>query len=110
MARGGSRKGAGRKPGSATTKTREIAERVMAEGLSPLEVMLDAMRYFHGVGRKAEADEGGPCKAAAEAYGAGAAVAKDAAPFVHPKLASIEHNNGDGEPFKIVVTSAQAEY
>ena len=110
MARGGSRQGAGRKAGSATVRTREIADRLSQTGVSPLEVMLDAMRYFHSVARQAEADGGGPCKAAAEAYGAGASIAKDAAPFVHPKLASIEHNNGDGEPFKIIVTSAQAAY
>ncbi|MFP3637303.1 hypothetical protein SB677_21350, partial [Bacillus sp. SIMBA_033] len=41
--RGGARKGAGRKPGAATKKTREIADKTAAEGITPLEVMLRAM-------------------------------------------------------------------
>ena len=42
--RGGARKNAGRKAGAATTKTREIADKAMAEGISPLEYMLQVMR------------------------------------------------------------------
>ena len=42
--RGGPRKGAGRKPGAATKKTRLIAEEAMAEGITPLEFMLNVMR------------------------------------------------------------------
>ncbi len=80
MARGGSRKGAGRKPGSATAKTREIADRIMAEGLSPLEVMLTAMREH----------------AKAKRWDFAAGIAKDAAPYVHPKLASVEMTGKDG--------------
>jgi hypothetical protein len=40
----GARKGAGRKAGSLTIKTRAIAEQAVAEGITPLEVMLRAMR------------------------------------------------------------------
>jgi hypothetical protein len=36
MNRGGKRAGAGRKPGSLTKKTREIAERAAADGITPL--------------------------------------------------------------------------
>jgi hypothetical protein len=35
--RGGKRPGSGRKKGSATKKTREIADRAAAEGITPLE-------------------------------------------------------------------------
>lgn len=42
--RGGARKGAGRKAGSATIKTREIANGAAAAGLTPLEYMLEVMR------------------------------------------------------------------
>lgn len=73
---GGKRPGAGRKPGVATKKTRDIAERALADGITPLEVMLEAMRMHVNAGRWDDA----------------AAVAKDAAPFVHPKLSSIEAN------------------
>lgn len=59
--------------------------------------MLDAMRYFHGIALKAVDDSGGlPTKEAADAHASGATIAKDAAPFMHPKLASIEHSGPDG--------------
>lgn len=72
MAHGGSRPGAGRKVGSLTTKTREIAEKAADGGLMPLEYMLQRLR-----------DETLDSDARFEA-------AKQAAPYVHPKLSSIE--------------------
>ena len=44
VAKGGYRAGAGRKKGAATVRTREIANELVREGLTPLEVMIDAMR------------------------------------------------------------------
>jgi hypothetical protein len=77
---GGARKGAGRKPGSATKKTRAIADKAAAEGITPLEVMLEAMNAFRSAGDLEKA----------------ASFAKDAAPYIHPKLAAIEHTGADG--------------
>lgn len=74
MARGGKRIGSGRKPGTATRKTREIADKAAAEGVTPLEVMLRAMREHF----------------AAERWDDAATVAKDAAPYIHPRLANID--------------------
>src|SRR5512144_3006852 len=71
--RGGRRPGAGRKPGSATRKTREIAERAAAEGITPLEVMLADMRSKYAAG---------DLDAAADR-------ARDCAPYLHPRLSSI---------------------
>ena len=110
MARGGSRKGAGRKPGSATVRTREIAERLSQTGASPLEVMLDAMRYFHdrAISELRECGSAGS-KTVAEAFASAATIAKDAAPFLHPKLSSIEHSGPDGGdiPFTFVLDRAE---
>ena len=72
MSRGGKRQGAGRKPGATTTKTREIADKAAAGGITPLEFMLSVLR-----------DESAPTDARFEA-------AKQAAPYIHPKLSSIE--------------------
>lgn len=47
MPRGGYRPGAGRPPGASAAKSRAIAERAIAEGITPLEVMLDNMRFYH---------------------------------------------------------------
>jgi hypothetical protein len=78
--RGGKRPGAGRKAGSATKKTREIADKAAAAGVTPLEVMLEAMNSFRESGDLEKA----------------AGFAKDAAPYIHPKLAAIEHTGKDG--------------
>lgn len=73
MALGGKRPGAGRKPGSATKRTREIAEKASTEGITPLEVMIKAMRTADAEGNAREA----------------AFYANMAAPYVHPRLASV---------------------
>jgi hypothetical protein len=82
---GGKRKGAGRKAGSVTKKTRKIAERAIEEGITPLEVMIKAMHDYFATGDWIRA----------------AAIAKDCAPYVHPKLSSIEHAGKDGGPLVI---------
>lgn len=74
MAHGGARNGAGRKPSSLTTKTREIAEKAVEGGITPLDYMLTLLR-----------DEGQPSAVRFEA-------AKAAAPFVHPKLSTVQAN------------------
>lgn len=87
--RGGPRKGAGRPKGSATKRTREIADRAAAEGITPLEYMLQVMRD--------ESEHEDPrVQIAREAMRFEAA--KAAAPYMHPRLAAVEHTGRDGEP------------
>ena len=86
MPRGGKREGAGRKKGSKTTRTQEVALRAIEEGITPLEVMLGAMR---------EAWERSDKDGAAR-------FARDAAPYVHPRLAAVEHTGKDGQPIELV--------
>lgn len=70
---GGRRPGAGRKPGSTTKRTREIAEAIAkGEAETPLEFLLNVMR-------NAEEDMARRIDAA-----------KAAAQYVHPKLSSVE--------------------
>ena len=68
--RGGKRPGAGRKPG--VSDKAKIAAQVVASGLSPLDFMLGVLR-----------DESQPFERRQD-------MAKAAAPYVHPKLASLE--------------------
>src|SRR5262245_23529539 len=86
---GGKRNGSGRKrgkAGAATTKTRQIADREAASGkVLPLEAMLDAMRAHHAAGRLDEA----------------ATVARDAAPYIHPKLTSVQVSGNADSPVPI---------
>lgn len=85
--RGGPRKGAGRPKGSATRRTREIADRAAAEGITPLEYMLQVMRD--------ESEHEDPrVQIALNAMRFEAA--KAAAPYMHPRLAAVEHSGPDG--------------
>jgi len=83
VARGGKRPNAGRKPGSATKRTREIADRAASEGITPLEYMLSVLR-----------NEAMNPEARFEA-------AKAAAPYMHPRLAAVEHSGRDGGPIEM---------
>ena len=78
--RGGARKNAGRKPGAATTKTREIANKASEAGITPLEYILSVMRDETTEPRERLS----------------AAVA--AAPYMHAKLSSVEVSGKDGAP------------
>lgn len=90
MSRGGKREGAGRKAGAVTTRTREIADAATAEGVTPLEYML-------GVMRDADAD-----------LDRRDAMARAAAPYMHPSLKAIEHKGSDGGPMKLIVEWAKS--
>lgn len=68
------RRGPGRPLGSAAKKTREVADLAAERGITPLEVMLEIMQTFKAAGDLTKA----------------AAVAKDAAPYVHARLSAVE--------------------
>lgn len=85
MARGGSREGAGRPAGAVTKRSRETAEKASAEGLMPLDYMLTILRN--------EAADPKDRMWAAE----------KAAPYVHAKLASVEHSGKDGGPMVLEI-------
>ncbi|MGF6253797.1 hypothetical protein OKW20_000872 [Ensifer sp. LBL] len=134
MARGGKREGAGRPAGAITKRTREVAERALATGMSPLDVMLDNMRHFQQVALDAEATlEGLTADQFSEQVAPDASpedqfkfllaqvkktagfrqmaqdAARDAAPYVHPKLASVEHSGPNGGPIKLNILPEDAD-
>lgn len=80
MARGGKRVGAGRKAGTVTKKrtaaqaATEATIKALTEGATPLDILIGAMKEAYARG----------------GYMAAASFAKEAAPYVHPKLSSIE--------------------
>lgn len=89
--KGGKRPGAGRKKGSrnkATEKRREIAERALSEGITPLEYMLNIMRK--------ETPEGADAATNLQYDALRFEAAKSAAPYVHPRLAAVEHSGDLG--------------
>jgi len=78
MARGGARKGAGRKPGQATRVNQAAREAALAAGISPLDYMLRVLRDDK-LDRATRMD-----------------AAKAAAPYVHARLAAVEHSGSIG--------------
>lgn len=127
MPRGGRREGAGRPSGALTKRTREVAERALTEGKTPLEVMLENMRHFQKVATDAEATLEGltvaeftgkvtvetpedqfkallaQVKKTAGFRQLAQECARDAAGYMHAKLAAIEHTGPDGSPLKIEI-------
>jgi malonyl CoA-acyl carrier protein transacylase len=80
---GGRREGAGRKLGSPTKRRREIIDEAAKDGITPLEVQLRTMRALWD-----EANKGGTLDF--EKATAACAIAKDAAPYLHPRLSNVE--------------------
>lgn len=82
---GGKRPGAGRPKGARTSKTREFAEKALAAGISPLEIMAETMRalWKQAVDPKGEVIDVKAAKEACE-------IAQIAAPYMHPRLAAVE--------------------
>lgn len=124
MARGGKRVGAGRKAGSVTKKNREIAAQALKSGVTPLDVMLDNMRFYHhgadaalakllgGVSPAAIAEQAGQGKVAGDDSpvtvidamklilnfrGLAGEAAKDAAPFLHARIAPVNTDDDRNE-------------
>ncbi len=96
MARGGRRPGAGRKKGQSNQKTRAIAEGALASGITPLEYMLEQMRKPY------PDDADAVTKARLDAMRFEAA--KAAAPYMHPRLTSVElGGKADGNPIRLTV-------
>ena len=99
--KGGRREGAGRKKGSPNKKTAETIAKVELTGITPLDYMLNAMRrpYPRGasVAQKIAIDE-----LRFEA-------AKAAAPYVHSKLATVQHTGKDGGPMKMVFAASDVD-
>lgn len=72
--KGGARPGAGRKKGVHNRASAAREAEVKASGKTPLDVMIDTMRELYEANEKVAA----------------CAIAKDAAPYIHPRLASLE--------------------
>jgi hypothetical protein len=83
MSVGGARPGAGRKKGVPNKRTAAKIAEVEASGLTPLDYMLSVLRdTTESPDRRAWA-------------------AKEAAPYVHPKLSNIEHKGDQDKPIRM---------
>src|SRR4051812_42802978 len=98
--RGGRREGAGRKRGLPNKVTAQRQAEVAASGLTPLEYLLEVMRAPKPQIKK---DEEVAVFVARYVKWTDRALdaAKAAAPYVHPKLANIEHTGKGGGPIDV---------
>jgi hypothetical protein len=94
----------GRQKGVPNRKTQALLEEAEAKGTTPLEVMLRVMRYFLDRADVCEdKDERSMCMERASEH------ASKAAPYLHPKLSSIEVGNQNGMPFVIEISQKDAQ-
>ena len=110
--KGGARPGAGRKEGSLTKRTREIAEVAAAQGITPLEVMMNTMMALYKEAENCTKHDDhaheGVChdhdimitESRIKLLNMAATIARHAAPYVHPRLSAIEHTGKDGAPLQ----------
>ncbi len=126
MSRGGKRSGAGRPSGAVTKRSRDVADRAAQEGVTPLDVMLENMMHFRKVAVDAENTLEGltagefskqvpPTASPEEQFKFLLAqvkktagfrqlaqeAARDAAGFIHPRLAAVTHAGPGGGPIEI---------
>ena len=88
--RGGRRRGAGRPLGSKNKRSAEIARAAAESGITSIEVMRGTMRELWAQGTP-------------EARREAAEIAKDAAPYIHPRLASIDQTIKEDRPFALLL-------
>jgi hypothetical protein len=107
MPSGGRRPGQGRPKGSLNKRSMEIARDAAERGVTPLEVMLENMQFAReklpALLQEIIKDQPLPEKfnlmAELQKYRVFAQeAAKDAAPYMHPRLANVAHSGPDGGP------------
>jgi hypothetical protein len=84
MAGRGGPNGGGRPKGSISKRKQALTIEAIERGITPLEVMLDNMRFYVNEGNRDKAS----------------LIAKDAAPYIHPRLTTVDVGNKDGVSFK----------
>lgn len=103
-----SRPKGGRPAGGKNSARLAVADRALGDGITPLEIMIAHMRDQHGRAIKAKTP------ALRQAHmAAAAAAAKDAAPYVHPRLNAIDHSHSGAmnwaDVFKRVEAIAESD-
>lgn len=120
MARGsapGERRG-GRQKGVPNKKSAALQAKVAETGMTPLDVMLDNMRFAYGEAgellnnllkvRVATGEDIDEFKSMVRFRQIAQECAKDAAPYLHPRLAAVEHTGKDGGAIVVKFDSVDA--
>lgn len=99
--KGGARVGAGRKKGAPNKRTQEIMAKVEATGITPLDYMLNILRT-------PDLPANAKVMAKIAHNNMRFEAAKAAAPYVHAKLASVEHK-GVGKDGAIIIQTTPTD-
>lgn len=117
---GGAGRGQGRKKYKKNKKTllrEKLVTEALESGLTPLTVMLDNMRFAHEQAAgiledilrdgqktlKARTKKLASFKEVLRFRAMAGEAAKDAAPYIHPKLQSIDVGNKNDKPLKLII-------
>lgn len=102
--KGGRRVGAGRKKGVPNKLTATLRAKLAETGMTPLEVMYRAMNELCDAANRMKPDQYVKIDAKVMGYldllGRAAEIASKLAPYLHPKLQSIEHKGEGGGPIQ----------
>lgn len=110
MPRGGSKPGerrGGRKKGTPNRASIERQAKVAADGATPLDVHIYRMRYHLQRAKDEQGRESAAPELVAKELALADDAAKNAAPYVHPKLSTIAHTGPGGGPVEILVDLLQ---
>lgn len=95
MSRGGKRPGAGRTPGRLNKRTvarLQLTATAAEQGITPLDVMIKCMRFHNAIADlELEKGVGADQSKISQALQAAREAAKEAAPYLHPRLAAVQH-------------------
>jgi hypothetical protein len=102
--RGGPRPGSGRPKGAKTVRTaKKISDELGLTGETPLEVLIQAMRFY----QSRHGDRNLPLAVRLAAIDKAAGIARDAAPYMHPRLTATRVEGKDGGPVEFQDVSAR---
>jgi hypothetical protein len=88
-------RGPGRPRGALNKRSLEVLEKVEATGVTPLNVMLEAMRHHFSKWETLKAKKPNEAELS---LSVAAEFAKSAAPYLHPRLSSTVLTGKDGSP------------
>jgi hypothetical protein len=97
--RGGKRSGAGRKKNVPNRASAAREREAAASGATPRDILLMSMRCLWALAEENKSNK----KAFAHYVRAAAAVAKDAAPFFHPKISTTEQAPSDSSVTRRII-------
>ena len=91
--------------GRTVLTARSLSAKISLRGETPLEILVEAMRYYHAIYASKRTKLSS--QARSEALDRAAELAKDAAPYMHPRLTAVAVATHDAAPAAVDTTSLE---